>query len=120
MIAYLAIGAAALLGWAIYGSKSNAPQTTPLQNSLTAQPYQPGQTVRAPLNQIPPGLIPAATMAVFQSVQTKGVVIQVTSVSPGVVNGQLIATYDASDSRTMMPLGGIPISVPTSAISGLA
>lgn len=119
MFAYLALGALGLLGWALYGS--NTPKsggTTPLQNSMTGSPYQVGQTVRVPFNQLPPNTVPPATMATFQQVRAEGVKIKITGVSPGIVSGNLISTYGPEgDIMMLIPL---PLTVPTAIITGLA
>ena len=110
MFAWLAIGAASLLGWALY--ESNKPKsggTTPLQNTLSANPYQQGQTVRVPFNQLPAGLLPPATMATFQQVNAEGVKIKVTSVQAGTVNGNLISTY-GPEGDIFMPTP-IPVTI---------
>lgn len=118
MFAYLALGALGLLGWALYGSSTPKSNTTPLQNSMTGSPYQVGQTVRVPFNQLPTNAIPATMLATFRQVQTEGVKIKITSVSPGMISGDLISAY-GPEGDIMLPTP-VSLSIPTAVIAGIA
>src|SRR5882757_3840310 len=111
MFGYLAIAGLSLLGWALYDS--NQPKkggTTPLQNSLGGSPYQVGQKVRVPLNQMPANVIPAGMLAAFNQTASSSLIVQVTGIQPGVLQGNLLAT-DGPEGQIMMPTP-LPIAFP--------
>jgi hypothetical protein len=117
MFAYLAAGAVALLGWALYDSnKPKTSNTTPLSNALGGQPYQIGQKVRVPLNQLPPNLLPATTLATFNQVGAQYLIVQVTGFLPGAIKGNLIST-SGNDGEIVMP-APVPVTIPNAIIAG--
>lgn len=120
MIYYLLGLGAAALGWKLFSdSKTAQPQVTPAQAAVSANPYQVGQTVKVPLNQLPANVVPASTLAAFQLSNVQGLIVTITSLMTGAVAGNLISTYDANGGRIGMPVP-VPVVIPTSLIIGLA
>lgn len=118
MFVWLALGAASILGWALYeNNKPKAGGTTPLQNSLSGNPYQVGQTVRVPFNQLPPNTIPAKMSDTFQQVHTEGVKVKISSVNPGTISGTLLSAY-GSEGDIQIPVT-VPVTIPTAIVAGV-
>lgn len=118
MFVWLALGAASILGWALYeNNKPKAGGTTPLQNSLSGNPYQVGQTVRVPFNQLPPNTIPPKMFDTFQQVRAEGVKVKISSVNPGTISGTLVSTY-GPEGDIQIPVT-VPVTIPTAIVAGI-
>lgn len=115
---FWAIGiGAGLLGLKLI-TDSKPSSSTPLQNNMNAKPYQIGQKVRVPLNQLPANTIPDSMLATFNQVGTTVLIVQVTAVMPGTIQGNLLSTT-GPNGEIMLPVP-VPITIPVALISGLA
>ena len=119
MFGWLAIAGASLLGWALYDNQKPKSGTTPLQNAASGVPYQIGQTVRIPLNQLPPNTIPPTALGTFNQVGVTAILLRVTSVQPGFVTGT-ITTTEGPGGPIQVPAVIPAITVPIAIIAGTA
>jgi len=118
MLAWLAMGTAALLGWALYDSNKPKNGSTPLQNSLSSNPYQIGQSVKVPLNQLPANTFTPTALATFARVGVDGVIVKVKGLLPGAIQGDILSTYGNQGDISLPE--AIPITIPNAIISGTA
>ncbi len=117
-LAYWVIGAGlGLLGYKLYSDKPKT-QTTPFQNALNSQPYQVGQRVRVPLNQLPANTLNPTMLATFNQVGATSLIVQVTRVNSGSIQGNLLST-DGPGGPIDLPTA-VPLTIPNALIAGLA
>lgn len=105
--------------WWIVGGVVASIAAKMLLDDSSSQPgvkYRVGQKVRIPLNQFPNPQIPPSMMAAFQQTDTSDVIVSLTSITPTVASGNLIATVGPTNGQILMPVP-VPVTFPTSIIA---